>query len=270
LAKEAPEAVRAFAFVPKSVGLSFLIILALSCSAIETKRDVKRCFIADIPKHESNQKLLKELLEQEFAAVTSPPDQAADLMTRISEIADTLLKRGFSADAYAVPAIDENSIVSFNCFALWEGEQNGRETPPLTFFAYVWPSEEFALQYRSDPLNSYYSSIIHSHPITCAFTVLQGTLIQKNYEQVACRLSNRVVRLTGEATFHKLEASVDDLKNPFIHQLYGRGTGSTPAISLHVYGLPSEEQVMKSFKEMHHLHSYNHVLQKDGTVAVMP
>jgi len=233
--------------------------------------DVKFCAISDLAKHEANQKLLNSIIKQELAALgpkKTAAEQANYLSHRITQIANALLKDGFATDAYKNPQLEVNSVVSFDCFPLWEGENN--QSIPLTFFVYVWPSEEFALQSNSsNPGNIYYGSIIHSHPIPCALAVLDGTLIQRNYELVASDSIDRVVRLTDEDVFQKCEGAVDDLSEPFIHQIYAKDSGSKPTLSLHVYGLPSQEKVMASFKETSSSHSYSRVLQKDGIVKVV-
>lgn len=211
---------------------------------------MENCYVVDASKHESNQKLLIAIVKQELASLSpkkTPDEQAKYLGNRINQISDKLLKRGFAAEAYGIPELDENSIVSFNCFSLWEGK-----SIPLTFFVYVWPSEELALKYNfADPLNRHYCSDIHSHPIPCAFAVLEGTFYQKNYVR-----SEGGVQFIGEEVFQKCEGSIDDLQEPFIHQMYSKGTGTKPALSLHAYGLSSEAKVMQCFDENSSQHSY--------------
>ena len=215
--------------------------------------DVKYCYIRDIVKHEHNQKILKSILDKELVTLDSNKtfdDQANYLSARITKIANTLLIQGFSADAYAIPNFDQNSIISFYSFVLWEGEKNTSGSIPLTFFVYIWPSEELALKHNSsNPLNCLYSSIIHSHPIPCSFAVLQGSLVQKNYERIVSDPMVKIVRLINEDIFQKGEGDIDDLTKPFIHQLYSKNPDSKMCLSLHAYGLASEEKVMKCFRE---------------------
>jgi len=162
-----------------------------------------------------------------------------------------LIELGFFESAYSIPEAGPDTLISFDCFSLWEGE-----SIPATFLVYVWPSEEYALAFNSaHPKNTYYSSIIHSHPISCAFAVLKGSLSQGNYV-LASADGPRTVRLVDEDLFYRFEGSVDDLKQPFIHRLYSKGMGKTPALSLHVYGLSTEEKVMASFDETRAFHSY--------------
>lgn len=237
-----------------------LLLFLLQFSNKIYSLDVKYCYIKDRVKHESNQKLLKTVLEQELTRHVSswpPVDQANYLSAKITNIAQEIVKKGFSADAYEVPEFDQSSVVSFNCFALWEGQNNATGSIPLTFFVYVWPSEEFALKYNpSDPSNRRYSSIIHSHPIPCAFAVLQGAITQNNYEQV----SAKGIRFIDQEIFHEGEGDADDLKRPFIHKLYNRGDHSNVCLSLHAYGLPSSEKVMTCFRETFSRCTYEHHL----------
>ncbi len=248
----------------------FVIVLACVISQL-FGIEVKYCSIADEAKHLENQKILGAIIEKELGPVQkkSAEEKAVYLSSRVSEIGHQMLKRGFAIEAYGNPKADEGSLLAFDRFALWEGETHG--SLPLTFFVYAWPSEEYALQYNaSHPRNRYYSSCIHSHPISCALAVLEGTMTQKNYELIAAHSIDRVVRQIGEEVFQRGDGAVDDLSESFIHQLYAKGNGSKPALSLHVYGLPTEEKVMASFEETSAAHSYNRVMGKDGIVKVLP
>src|SRR5947209_19821499 len=179
----------------------YLLFIFSSLSGLE----VRPCYVKDKVAHENNQKLLKLIVEEELAA-------GNELSSRIKHIANELLKRGFVGDAYAVPPIDQNRLVSFYSFVLWEGG-----TVPVTFFVYVWPSKAYALRYNpSHPENCRYGSNIHSHPIPCAFAVLKGSLTQNNYEAVY----SKSARYVSSETFQKGEGDVDDIKNPFIHKLF--------------------------------------------------
>lgn len=198
-----------------------------------------------------NQQILRTVIENELSSLDaeSPIDQANHLLERISHVAEELYVNGFSKDAYQVPSVDEHSIVSFNEFVLWEGKQI-----PITFFIYVWPTREFAQKYSSECWNCYYGSIIHSHPISCAFAVLEGVLIQRNFELVDAE--KKTARLTDEEVFQRFDGAIDQLGTPFIHQLYAKGTSSLPAITLHAYGLPTGKEVMDSFTTTYALHSF--------------
>jgi hypothetical protein len=228
-----------------------LLVFLGQASSVLFALDVRCCYIKDRTKHEANQKILKSILEQELAYPISnwePADQANYLSASITKITEALIRKGFMADAYEVPKVDQNSILSFKSFALWEGDGNGPGSIPITFFVYVWPSEELALLYNpSDPANYRYASNIHSHPISCAFAVLQGALHQTNYQHTSpC---NRIVKIIGEEMFQEGEGEVDDLQKPFIHKLCNRSAHSRVCLSLHAYGLPSAEKVMACFRE---------------------
>lgn len=239
--------------------ICFLFVLLIQSFSLLFGLEIKDCYIKDKAHHESNQKILKVILDQELSLSNGAViDQASYLSGRITEIAMAMIKKGFSSEAYGIPEIDQNSIVSFNCFVLWEGDKN--DSIPLTFFIYIWPSEKFALQYHpSDLVNSRYASIIHSHPIPCAFAVLEGTLIQNNYERLTPHSTDRNIRFINEEIFRIGEGDVDDLKEPFIHKLYNRDSSSKVCISLHAYGLSSEEKVMKCFQETYSNCSYDGV-----------
>ncbi|MBA2726708.1 MAG: hypothetical protein H0U49_00845 [Parachlamydiaceae bacterium] len=168
----------------------------------------------------------------------------------ISQITKALVKEGFSIDAYEVPEIDQNSVTSFNCFTLWEGDNKFSGSIPLTFFVYVWPSEGLATC-ASKSLNA---SIIHSHPIPCAFAVLKGTLVQKKYELVTSSSLGNSIRVIDEIIFCEGEGDIDGLKNHFIHKLCNKG--SSVCLSLHAYGLPSSGEVMACFRDTESTCSY--------------
>lgn len=209
--------------------------------------DVKYCSIGDPEKHAHNQQLLKVIIEKELSAQEAK-DQAHYLSANITKIASSLINQGFSAEAYVLPSPNPHSLLSFNCFALWEGKNNPSGEIPLSFFVYIWPSETAALKYNAtSPQNHYYRSTIHCHPIPCAFAVLKGSLIQRNYACV--NPMEKTVHLIDDETFRKGEGDVDDLTESRIHQLYTKDCDSGLCLSLHAYGLSSEEQVMKCFKD---------------------
>lgn len=225
----------------------FLFLVSISLFGL----DVKYCVLTDASKHEANQKLLQSLLDRELSLLDSSMPAADHLLTNISQIAEKLLKDGFDIDVYGVPEIDEDSIASYHAFALWEGEE---QAVPLTFFVYVWPSEEYVLGIHPSHTSRFpYGTKIHSHPISCGFAVLEGTLIQHNFERIH---PTRSLRWTGEETFRKIEGAIDLLGVPFIHQVYAKGMGSKPAISLHAYGLQSAEKVRQCFADMRAIHFY--------------
>lgn len=245
------------------------LLLFIPISSSLCGLEVKYCKVTNPTKHEFNRRLLSTVLEQELASLNpqkTPADQADYLRSRISQISDKLLKHGFLPEAYGTPSLDQNSIISFYSISLWEGEKNSKASIPISFFVYIWPSKELALKYNaSDPRNRRYGSNIHSHPVSCAFAVLQGTLIQNNYELVSSRQEG-MVRLTGKEIFHRCEGSIDDLNSPFIHQLYGKDSGSTPCLSLHAYGISSEKKMMACYNKTLVRHIYREILQHEEIV----
>ncbi len=212
--------------------LLLLILLQVSIFANE-------CYIQDEAKHKQNQQLLEKIIDEELAT-------SKKLSERINQIGTRLLQSGFHADAYAVPKLDQHSVVAFNCFTLWEGKSR---SIPLTFFVYIWPSEEYALKH----LPAVYASNIHSHPIPCAFTVLQGAITQSNYEPVAAH--SKVVRLIDQQTFAVGTGEIDDSESLFIHQLSNQGAKT--CLTLHAYGEGSAKKVMETFRETGPEHTYH-------------
>jgi hypothetical protein len=230
--------------------MAFILVLTLSFNNL-AGFEIKNCFIADPVKHASNKQLIDVVINEKLSEVSKKKgiDQANYLTANILQIADALLKKGFSNTAYAVPLLDQNSIVSFNQFVLWEGGCSAKESIPVTFFVYVWPSEKLALHYNaSNPSNNRYASNIHSHPVSCAFAVLQGVLIQNNYQLNSDNPNGNIVDFMGEEILPVGAADIDDLKKIFIHQLYSRENDDKPCISLHAYGLPTADKVMECFR----------------------
>lgn len=236
----------------------FLFFLCMTATLFGV--DTKCCFIRDCSKHKANQNLFKSIVEEELALLDpsiGARDQADHLMRKISEFAKRLLNDGFAIDAYGIPEIDESTIASYYSFPLWEGGGHIGESIPATFFAYVWPSQESILEYHPSHFGRFpYGTKIHSHPIPCAFAVLEGILFQSNYELVGVKS----VRWIAEEQFARFEGALDLIENPFIHQVYTKGMGPKPAISLHAYGLPYEEKVRQCFLESRCTHYFDDVV----------
>lgn len=235
------------------------LLLFFSCSyALE----VKHCVISDQAKHEKNSKILAQILDEEIANISQFDGtiQSLYLFSRIDKIAKKLLERGFSQDAYQLPEINDHYIVSFTRLPVWEGGKNAKNNIPITFFFYLWPNEEYALKFlASSAVNSKYASIIHSHPIYCAFTVLDGSLVQRNFEEVDEK--SRTVSLIDQEILHVGDGTFDDLRNSMIHQIVNKGDHPL-AISLHAYGLPTAKKVVDSFYEEMPRCAYYNVLEK--------
>jgi hypothetical protein len=219
--------------------------------------ELKYCYIQDFDKHFRNKALLKDILDGEKIlqdAAKTPDEKAYHLAGDISRIARAFTNGNFLAEAYAVPNHETPSTsgeLSFNCFALWEGEKDSKLPVPLTFFVYIWPSKEQALAYASQKSSMHYGTIIHSHPILCAFTVVHGVLLQKNFKLV--EPGKKQVQYVSSEECKEFVAYFDDLNPRAIHQLYAI---SQPCISLHAYGLGTSEKVMHCFNTTLQLHSY--------------
>ncbi|MBS0629259.1 MAG: hypothetical protein JSS30_03435 [Verrucomicrobia bacterium] len=224
--------------------LLLFLLVQISVFAYE----LRECYIQDPIKHEENRQLLQEIIEEELD--TSPEDPATYLSERINEIGVQLVQNGFHPDAYAVPEIDEYSVVSFDTFTLWEGKKH---SIPLTFFLYIWPTEQFALRYHPEsPENWFYASCIHSHPIPCAFTVLKGALTQSNYEAIDKKA--KTARMIDKRTLIVGEGEVDDTKGMFIHRMINQG--NVPCLSLHAYGELTAKEVSKQTVDFQAEHIY--------------
>lgn len=231
--------------------LRYIFILMFFHFSSVVGGELKHCYIKDQNKHANNQKLLKTIIDEELAThgqSMQASEKANFLAIRISLIAKELIKKGFSAEAYAIPYLNSGSIVTFDCFTLWEGE---KDAIPLSFYMYIWPPVELALRYQDKNAPHCYASIIHSHPIPCAFSVLQGTLIQKKYEVVD--RSRKHVRCVSLELFDLGKGEYDDLKQLSIHKLYTKGT---VCLSLHAYGVKSSEDISKCFGETLASHIY--------------
>lgn len=229
--------------------------ILLLCIHLELFAKVLPCYLTSSELHTRNQIIFKRIVDEELKDVNGTPEElAAHLNSRINILSRKLWERGFAPKAYATPAPQPGCPLSYAQFLLWEGASNRHKLVKTTFYIYAWPSEEFALTYES---NSYrYGSDIHSHPMTCAFTVLQGILYQKNFKFQGIVQQRKIVNLINEEVFAPGEGSLDDLGSPFIHQLYSKGGKNTPCLSLHSYGLSTEAEVRSCYYKSAKEHTY--------------
>lgn len=224
--------------------LFFIIFCAFCChlQAVETRP----CYIQDHVKHQKNKELLAAIIKEELYNLNlNSYEKSRYLSNRIRQIAQKCIDRGLSIEAYQVPEIDFEKAASFKSFVLWEGAEQTIDSVPLTFFIYIWPSEKNILQYHGLHYRSHKSNI-HSHPISCALSVLSGSLTQRRF--CCVNPQSRTVQILQTDIFNVGEGDVDDLKEPFIHQLYN-SSDEPMSISLHAYGLSSEEEVRDCFEE---------------------
>lgn len=225
--------------------LLFVLTLLIPLFSSLLALNVTSCEIVDLSKHTYNQSILKKAVENELACLfnENPDTQAAHLRAKISQIGQELIRQGFWVDAYQIPQIDQHTVLSFNCFDLWEGKHI-----PLTFFVYAWPSKDEALKWNADSQNTRYCTAIHSHPIPCAFTVLFGILTQRSYETISGQGDTKV-RMISQERFEPGVGDVDELQDTFIHKLSNEESNSKICLSLHAYGLPTVQKVMSCFRE---------------------
>lgn len=211
--------------------------------------------IQDLKLHRENQALFADLIDQQLESIDSsrPAELLRFLNYHIHDLGQLILQKGFDLSAYHYSTYrDPNlSYLYFTVTPIWEGKMYARRPLPLTFFLYVWPSESLARQCNSIPNPQddrayYYASDIHSHPITCAFTVLRGRLIQETYSLIQEHPVD--IRKIDEQTFKEGEYCVDDHSGLFIHRLVSRQTGN-PTISLHAYGAGGAYEVIHLFQQ---------------------
>lgn len=223
----------------------YLLIFVFCFSFNLQSVEINSCYVKDSGKHQRNKEMLASIIQEELSNLNLTSDEKSRyLSNRIHQIAQKLICRGFHREAYQVPQINQYQAASFNCFALWEGASQTVDAVPLTFFVYIWPSEKSSQFYHGR--HDSHKSNIHSHPISCALSVLYGSLTQRRF----CCIDpqSKVVRMLRTDIFKMGQGDIDDLKQPFIHQLCNKGN-EPMALSLHAYGLASEEQVMNCFEE---------------------
>ncbi len=224
----------------------YLTIFAFCFNLTLQSLEINPCYVKDGEKHQRNKEILASIIQEELSTLNVTSDEKSRyLSNRIDQIARKLICRGFHKEAYQVPQINHQQAASFNCFALWEGASQTVDRIPLTFFIYIWPSEKSSQHYHGGSYHSYQSNI-HSHPISCALSVLCGSLTQRCFSRTDPQ--NKVVKMVRTDIFNEGEGDIDDLKQPFVHQLCNKDH-EPMTLSLHAYGLASAEQVMNCFRE---------------------
>lgn len=229
----------------------FLSLVLVFYSAFLQGIDVRRCYVASQMRHAKNQVLLSHIINNELSTVSSnasSSEKASFLSSRIKEIAQKLLKDGFITEAYQIPPFDQNAFLSFYFFPLWEGKSSDI---PLTFVVAVWPPEKIALKYQPDnPMNRFYCSCIHKHPISCAIACLKGVMTQQNYTLAkGIPVEKKKVELLNEDKFSPGEGDIDDNTKMFIHRLICKHDDNDPALTLHAYGASTKDEVIRIFNE---------------------
>lgn len=180
--------------------------------------------------------LLKETPEN-----STPLDKAKFLSHKIDCIGRRILQEGVSL-AHYVPKRTPYGEFFFASTAIWEGISLGI---PLTFLIYAWPVESYALSINSR--NRWHKSNIHRHPISCALTVLKGSLEEENYKPVSGYSFNAAkLECVKNLSPGCLNVDDDPQKN-FIHRIISRDKDNQITWSLHAYGLASAQEVMSCF-----------------------
>ncbi len=193
-----------------------------------------------------------------YPTEATPEEKAALLSREIGQIAHEAKQNGMDLQSYIKqpPAGHAPSLCSE---MVWEGRTEGI---PLTFFIYTWPAERVARAIA--PHSTLYRSNVHKHSTSCAFTILQGSLVQENFSDVSGYTCN-IARF--ESTDHLVEGDVeiDDLSSPspFVHRLLCRDKQKEMSISLHAYGHPSEDQVLRSADAFAQKYAYPYELKKN-------
>lgn len=70
-----------------------------------------------------------------------------------------------------------------------------------------------------------------------------------------------------EEVFITGDVVVDDNNTPFIHQIVCREDEDVPAITLHAYGAPTSDDVLRIFRETYDEQTYRYVLEEDGSIT---
>ena len=103
---------------------------------------------------------------------------------------------------------------------------------------FFWPNEPL-LQFNG-ATSANRATNIHSHPIPCAFSVLQGVVREQTYTSI-----NQQAFLKNVTDYKVGEGSIDLLDSLFVHRLSGLGA----AYSLHIYGAaPDKIESLYTFK----------------------
>lgn len=226
--------------------------------------------------HQRNKALFAQLVNAELQQqpyYLSPQERALVLSRRLVQIAHHAFRMGFDLSAYHYK---ENSpYLTFAIIPIWEGKGVIEQDIPLSFLLYIWPPEHIAKKRaplnKEHPINEdfencYYASNIHDHPISCALTVMRGSINQERFERVD-GYPYKVVRKIGEDVIQPGQLVIDDNTNPFIHRLVCRDAKAWPTISLHGYGASTVGQVEKVFYDSYTEHSYFHVLEDNGVIT---
>jgi hypothetical protein len=258
--------------VNNSISLIIYIMFQLLPFKIFPSQNAVESGVLDPYIHQKNKAIFAQVISQELGhlANRSNPEITSFLSTHISEIADAAIQKGFDLSIYQYK--ERPPYLVFTIIPLWEGRKAmGREIS-LSFMLYAWPPEDIARKFdqssrnmrsQGDPCHCYYASNIHEHPISCALTVLHGTVTQEIFKRVES-MPYRVVRKVGEQVIKKGDSVIDDNSDSFIHRLVCRDIAGQTALTLHGYGAATAKEVENVFNSQP---AYLYVLEENGSIT---
>lgn len=229
-----------------------LCLLVFSVIAIAFRLEAQNDFIFS--------QVIEKFLAQP-ACPSSPNGKAQYLNERIDLIAKEAVRIGFALDVYQPNRNQQTAALHFSAKKVWEGKE---KNIPLTFFVYAWPAESLALKIGGNDRN--YCSSVHSHPISCALTVLRGSMVQENFIPVQGYPYN-VAFKTDEEVLLEGSKVIDAQKESMIHRLVCRDQTFPYSLTLHAYGLGSQEEVWNVFRNTRIKCDYPYILHNDGTLC---
>lgn len=203
------------------------------------------------PIHEKNQEIFAKVIE---ARLKKQKDPAA-FFCDIDLIGKEALQKGLDLSCYSYRINPSTHALSYTRFLLWEGKERGN----VIFFLYAWPSQAEALKWCE--ANRWHKTVIHSHPIPCALTVLLNSITERRYERI--NPFDERIQLCEKQVLRQGEKAVDLNQGPFIHQLLYEGEGIVPAITLHAYGCPSLEELCHLENSEQHIYPESCIIQSD-------
>ncbi len=245
----------------KKILFALLVVTAFFGVRLLFSSPIQEAGIENATQHQKNKAIFNSVIEKALQRYPT----AETLLLHMGEIGEEARKNGLVLSAYSYVTHPDTGELCFTAIPIWEGG----ERIPVTFFLYIWPSIGEALKTEKAIDNSYYASNMHSHPIPCAFTLLQGSITEYCYLQDKTHPLSPV-REVGKKKFYIGEGDVDLNASPFIHQMVFEGEGKKPAITCHAYGKPTASQVMETFRRTHNEHVYLHLLSPDGQIVTRP
>jgi hypothetical protein len=201
--------------------------------------------ILDLVKHARNQSICNQVMSQHLTLLHSfsPQKQAKQISRQVNRIAQELLAEGLDLTVYSYGTTPTHSVF-FSAHSLWEG-QSVEPSIPLSLLIYAWPPENYAKQCHSPYLS--YSTPVHSHPISCAFTVLQGTLLQELFLP-QLPLEIKKAKKIKEEILSSGQVTIDEPSSFFAHRMVCQDQGKKTALSLHAYGAAKAADVQEIFR----------------------